>query len=422
MDAWQLLSSLDIYSLVLLFWYMLVLEIPRYCLGAIIVGIDALWRGLPSDPQPALTFSILLVGHNEAHTLRRCVLSLLEQSIMCQPWRMQIVVVDDGSSDGMIHIARELRTAGLVNDVLRVGTRGGKSAGVDLGLSTCRGDIVVIVDIDTTLDRDALERLLPYFADSRVGGVGGDLGVANAAASLVTRHQQIEYLTSISLGRRIGDLLGTLSIVSGAFGAFRRDAILGVGGQDVEVGEDADLTMKLRRAGWRIRFAPEARALTRVPETMTALIAQRLRWDRGGVTIWLRKFRGAFNPWNSTFRLVDVLSMADVLLFQIGLTMAFPVYVLWLWCHVGTFTASVLGATLIGYAVLSLLALAIAAGLSTDAPRAIGLLVYLPFYIVVQIGVLAPVRLIAILQELLLRSSYRDPYVPARVMRQVERV
>jgi cellulose synthase/poly-beta-1,6-N-acetylglucosamine synthase-like glycosyltransferase len=233
MDAWHLLGSLDTYSLTLLFWYMLVLEIPRYCLGAIIVGIHALCRGLPVDPPPAaLAFSVLLVGHNEAHSLCRCVLSLSEQSIMRRRSRVQIIVVDDGSTDGMFQVARELRSAGLVSDVLRVGARGGKSAGVNLGLTVCHGDIVVIIDIDTTLDRDALECLLPYFADPKVGGVGGDLGVSNLAMSLVARYQQIEYLISISLGRRIGDLLGTLSIVSGAFGAFRRSAILGVGGQD----------------------------------------------------------------------------------------------------------------------------------------------------------------------------------------------
>ena len=95
----------------------------------------------------------------------------------------------------------------------------------------CRGEIVVILDIDTTLDRDALEMLVPYFSDPRVGGVGGDLGVRNGGASVVTRCQQIEYLIAISLGRRIGDLLGLLTIVSGAFGAFRRCAVLGVGGR-----------------------------------------------------------------------------------------------------------------------------------------------------------------------------------------------
>ena len=336
--------------------------------------------------------------------------------------QVQIVVVDDGSTDGMVNVGRRLRDEGLVDEILYVRTRGGKSAGVNLGLTVCRGEVVVILDIDTTLDRHSIEALLAYFGDPQVGAVGGDMGVGNAAASLTTRHQEIEYLITISLGRRIGDLLGTLSIVSGAFGAFRRSAILSVGGQDAEVGEDADLTMKLRRAGWRIRFAPEARAMTNVPETMPGLIAQRLRWDRGVVTIWLRKFRGVFDPRLSTFRLIDVLALLDVLLFQFLLALLFPVYLCWLWYDYGSFSLTILGATLFGYVVTDTLAIIIAASLALDNVRALKALAYLPVYGVIQISVMRMVRLIAILQELLLRSSYRDPYVPARVMRQVDRV
>jgi poly-beta-1,6-N-acetyl-D-glucosamine synthase len=137
---------------------------------------------------------------------------------------------------------------------LRLEHRGGKSAAINLGLSACTGDIVVISDVDTTFDRSAFAELLGYFADPRVGAVSGSLGVRNASASLITRHQAIEYAIGIALGRIVQDSLGILSIVSGAFGAFRRAALEQVGGQDVEVGEDADLTMKLRRAGWRILF------------------------------------------------------------------------------------------------------------------------------------------------------------------------
>jgi biofilm PGA synthesis N-glycosyltransferase PgaC len=422
MQAWWYLGSLDTQSVVSMFWFMVVLELPRYSFATLVVGFDALWRRAPAALRWRPTISILLVGHNEAHALRRCVVAIAEQSVMLRRSQVQIVVVDDGSSDGMIRIAGRLRNEGLIDDMLHVQVRGGKSAGVNLGLSVCRGEIVVILDIDTTLDRHAIEMLLPYFADPRVGGVGGDMGVGNATASLITRHQEIEYLISISLGRRIGDLLNTLSIVSGAFGAFRRSALLGVGGQDAEVGEDADLTMKLRRAGWRIRFAPEARALTTAPVTMAGLIAQRLRWDRGVVTIWLRKFRGVFDPRSSTFRLIDVLALVDVLLFQFVLTLVFPIYVGWLWYHFGTFSLSIMGATLIGYVAMDLLALIVSASLVTDFRRAMGLLLYLPVYAILQMTVMRQVRLIAILQELLLYSSYRDPYVPARVMSQVERV
>ena len=198
--------------------------------------------------------------------------------------------------------------------------------------------------------------------------------------------------------------------------------MLGVGGQDVEVGEDADLTMMLRRAGWRIRFAPDAHGLTQAPETVAGLISQRLRWDRALVTIWFRKYRGALNPFQSNFRLRDAAALLDVLLFQLVAASVFPVYVVWLWSSLGSFGFTVLAAILTGYIVLDLLAHSLAASLAVEPLRTVRLLVWLPVTIIVQVGLLRPVRLIAIAQELLLRSSYRDQYVPIRVMRQVERV
>lgn len=414
------LTSLDAVSLILLFWYTTLIEIPRYVIGAILVAAGALWSGRTDAAESDLTVSVLLVGHNEARALRACVTALAEQTIAGEPDRMEVIVVDDGSTDGMAEEAVRLRREGLIDQVLRLNQRGGKVAGVNLGLTMCKGAIIVIADVDTTFDRDGLARLLEQFVDPRVGGVGGDLGVRNADASLLTRHQAIEYAIGISLGRRISDLFGTLSIISGAFGAFRRAAIDSVGGLDVEVGEDADLTMKLRRAGWLIRFAPEARALTNVPETLPVLINQRLRWDRGIVTIWLRKFRGGLDPRQSNFRLSDVAVLADVVLFQVLLAVAFPAYVLWLVYHFGSFAGIILGATLVGYIALDLLAFLAAAAVNIRRP--VGMLPYLPFYTLLQVTVMRVVRLVALFQEFVFRSSYRDPYVPARVMQQVDRI
>jgi cellulose synthase/poly-beta-1,6-N-acetylglucosamine synthase-like glycosyltransferase len=296
MSALSFLRSLDTTSIILLFWYTTLLEIPRYTIGAFLVATSSLWPPRAGAAESGLTVSVVLVGHNEAQALAACVEALAEQTIARKPGRMQLIVVDDGSTDGMADIARRLQRERKIDEMLRLNLRGGKSAGVNLGLSVCKGDIVIISDVDTTFDRDAFAMILRHFADPGIGAVSGNLGARNASATLVTRHQAIEYAIGISVGRRIADMLGMLSIVSGAFGAFRRTAVEAVGRQDVEVGEDADLTMKLRRAGWHIGFAPEARALTQVPETISALIAQRLRWDRGLITIWARKFRGALDP------------------------------------------------------------------------------------------------------------------------------
>jgi poly-beta-1,6-N-acetyl-D-glucosamine synthase len=420
MIALSFLRSLDAKSLILLFWYTTLLEIPRYVIGALVTTAIVLWwrpvRAAASD----LTLSVVLVGHNEQRPLRACVEALAEQTVLADGGVMQVVVVDDGSTDRMTDVARALQREGKIDTLLRLEHRSGKSAGVNLGLSACRGDIVIIADVDTTFDRDAFAEMLAYFADPSVGAVSGNIGVRNLSASLMTRVQGIEYAIGFSLGRRVADALGILSIVSGAFGAFRRNAIEQVGRQDVEVGEDADLTMKLRRAGWRIRFAPEANALTIVPETVATLIAQRLRWDRGLVTIWLRKFRGAFDPRESTFRLLNMLSVVDVLVFQVVLALAFPGYLVWLYYYFGNFAITIIGATLLGYAAINLLAFFAAAAVGLQTP--FRLVLYLPLYTVLHITVMRAVRLFAIIQEIVLRSSYRDLYVPSHVMRQVDMV
>jgi poly-beta-1,6-N-acetyl-D-glucosamine synthase len=420
MSALAFLRSLDAKSLILLFWYTTLFEIPRYVIGGVVTAALALWWRPVRAVASHLTLSVVLVGHNERQPLRACVEALAEQTLLAEGGVMQVVVVDDGSTDRMMDVARELQRAGKIDTLLRLEHRSGKSAGVNLALSVCRGDIVIIADIDTTFDRDAFAEMLAYFADPRVGAVSGNLGVRNLSASLMTRVQAIEYAIGFSLGRRIVDALGILPIVSGAFGAFRRAAIEQVGRQDVEVGEDADLAMKLRRAGWRIRFAPEANALTMVPETVASFIAQRLRWDRGLITIWMRKFRGALDPRQSTFRLLNMLSVVDVLIFQVLLALAFPAYLIWLYYYFGDFASTIIGATLLGYAAINLLAFFAAAAVGLQTP--FHLVLYLPLYTVLQIMLMRPIRLVAIVQEFIFRSSYRDLYVPSHVMRQVEMV
>jgi poly-beta-1,6-N-acetyl-D-glucosamine synthase len=420
MSALAFLRSLDAKSLILLFWYTTLFEIPRYVIGGVVTAALALWWRPVRAVASHLTLSVVLVGHNERQPLRACVEALAEQTLFAEGGVMQVVVVDDGSTDRMMDVARELQRAGKIETLLRLEHRSGKSAGVNLALSVCRGDIVIIADIDTTFDRDAFAEMLAYFADPRVGAVSGNLGVRNLSASLMTRVQAIEYAIGFSLGRRIVDALGILPIVSGAFGAFRRAAIEQVGRQDVEVGEDADLAMKLRRAGWRIRFAPEANALTMVPETVASFIAQRLRWDRGLITIWMRKFRGALDPRQRTFRLLNMLSVVDVLIFQVLLALAFPAYLIWLYYYFGDFASTIIGATLLGYAAINLLAFFAAAAVGLQTP--FHLVLYLPLYTVLQIMLMRPIRLVAIVQEFIFRSSYRDLYVPSHVMRQVDMV
>ena len=418
MDAVEFIRSLDLASFIQIFWYTVVFEIPRYTIGAIIVLLTRPWMRPKHQPEMALSLSVVLAGHNEAASLRACVESLREQTLLHEGGGMEVIVVDDGSTDDMFEVAQALRRMGLVDEVLRVGHRGGKSAAINLGLSACTGEIIMIVDVDTTFDRDACALLLDYFADPQVGAVSGNIGVRNLFSNLLTSQQGIEYAISISLGRSIQDALGMLAVVSGAFGAYRRAALEQVGRQDVEVGEDADLTMKLRRAGWLIRFAPEAHAQTSVPEGPAELAAQRLRWDRAIITIWMRKFRSTLDPRISVLRLRDVAAFLDIVVFQILLAFLFPVYLIWLFHYLGILAGVIIAATLILYTGFNMLAFTAAHAAGAQVP--FSLIAYVPLFTIVQVSFLRVVRIVAFVQELVFRSSYRDTYVPGRVMSQVD--
>jgi len=126
-----------------------------------------------------------------------------------------------------------------------------------------------------------------------------------------------------------------------------------------------------------------------------------------------------FDPRRSTFRALDVLASLDVLVFQFLLPLVFPVYLVWLWWHFGAFAIILLGATVLGYLIVDLVAVIAAAAVRVERP--LGVVIYLPIYTILRL-VLRIVRLIAIFQELIFRTSYRDPYVPARVMRRAARV
>ncbi len=435
LSGWQFLFSLNVADLVSLFWFLILLEMPRYLIGAVVFLIFSVRTGMrryrgrsrvaafPFGSHPP-TFSVIVAGHNEGETLRRCVESLWEQTAMWDGARKvrlgEIVVVNDGSTDETADVIADLRREGLLDVGLSLQLRGGKSAATNFALAHCHNEFVIVVDADTSFDRDSFERLLEPFADERIGAVSGNLFVRNAKASLTTVYQDIEYRIGISLGRRVSELFNLLSVVSGAFGAFRRSALDEVGGFDVEIGEDADLTMKLRQAGWRVVFQPSANAGTAVPETVLALTRQRLRWNHSVVTIWLRKYNHLLNPFRANFDIANALVIWDVLFMQVLMSAVFFIYLGWLVYAFGWFSLVVISATLLAYMVLAAVMLLVSA-LADDSGHAIPLFPYLPHFVLFGCFVIRAVRLYSAVDEWIFRRSYHDTYVPRRVMKEVEK-
>lgn len=334
-NAIDIIFNADMGMLFSMFWHFIIFELPRYFLAIIAVAICHVFsldnEGEHTQDVTRKTVSLLLPGHNEASALRQTILSMQEQTVKPN----QIIVVSDGSTDGMEKEADKLKKEGLIDIVLSTDIRCGKSAAANLGLGYCTGELVIITDVDTSFDRDAFEKIIQPFGDSSIGAVAGNLGARNWHKNVVTAYQSIQYLTSISLGRRVSDMLGILAIVSGAFAAFRIEVLNEIGGWEVGPGEDADLTIKIRRSGWKIKFAPDSWCLTDVPESLFALIRQRLRWNRSTIRIRMRKFAVVFNPFHKSFSLLDAISSFDTLFFQFGLALSFLIYLIWIFYFFG---------------------------------------------------------------------------------------
>jgi cellulose synthase/poly-beta-1,6-N-acetylglucosamine synthase-like glycosyltransferase/peptidoglycan/xylan/chitin deacetylase (PgdA/CDA1 family) len=238
-------------------------------------------RGQPLvalDAMPSV--SVIVAAYQEEVALGATLRSLCE----LRASDLEIVVVDDGSTDATPGIAERFPD-GRVRLIRR--PHAGKAAALAAGLKASTGDIVVTVDADTLPDRDAVRRLVAPFQEPRVAAVCGNLRVANPVGPL-GRAQQLEYVIANAFDRRALDLLHVQVTVPGAIGAFRRGALLEVGGFDAAtVAEDTDLTLALVRAGYAVRFAPEATARTIAPTSIRALWRQRSRWSFGILqSIW----------------------------------------------------------------------------------------------------------------------------------------
>ncbi|MFH8288841.1 glycosyltransferase [Streptomyces sp. NPDC018059] len=241
---------------------------------------DFRWGAPVTEPV-----SVLVPAYNEAKCIEATV-----RSLMASDHPIEIIVVDDGSSDGTAELAEGL---GLPNVRVLRQPNAGKPAALNRGLAGARHDIVVMMDGDTVFEESTVRELAQPFGDPRVGAVAGNAKVGNRD-SLIGAWQHIEYVMGFNLDRRMYDVLRCMPTIPGAVGAFRRSALERAGGMsDDTLAEDTDITMALHRDGWRVVYAERARAWTEAPESVQQLWSQRYRWSYGTMqAIW--KHRRAF--------------------------------------------------------------------------------------------------------------------------------
>ncbi|MFF5522741.1 glycosyltransferase [Streptomyces coeruleorubidus] len=260
--------------------------------------------------------TVLVPAYNEEAGIGSTLRSLLDSTHR----ELQVIVIDDGSSDRTADIAENMGDARV--EVVRQ-PNSGKAAALNTGLAHARYDIVVMVDADTVFEPDAIERIVQPLAHPAVGAVSGNTKVGNRR-SLLARWQHLEYVFGFNLDRRMFEVLECMPTVPGAIGAFRRDAVIGVGGVSEDtLAEDTDLTMALWRAGWRVLYEESAVAWTEVPTTIRQLWRQRYRWCYGTLqAMW--KHRGALFGMGPAGRF-GRRGLTYLALFQVALPLLAPV-------------------------------------------------------------------------------------------------
>ncbi|CQR62537.1 bifunctional polysaccharide deacetylase/glycosyltransferase family 2 protein [Streptomyces leeuwenhoekii] len=299
--------------------------VPALSAGLVVVGVAVLGRfGLMLvlarrhhrrrnrrrfgwGPPVTRPVSVIVPAYNE----KECIANTL-RSLARSTHPIEIIVVDDGSTDGTAEIAESL---GLPDVRVVRQANAGKPAALNNGVRHARHDIVVMMDGDTVFEPETVRQLVQPFADPSVGAVAGNAKVGNRR-TLIGAWQHIEYVMGFNLDRRMYDLLRCMPTIPGAIGAFRREAVLQAGGMSEDtLAEDTDITIALHRAGWRVVYQEHARAWTEAPGSLKQLWSQRYRWSYGTMqALW--KHRGALTDRGPSGRFGRV-GLPLVVLFQI---------------------------------------------------------------------------------------------------------
>jgi cellulose synthase/poly-beta-1,6-N-acetylglucosamine synthase-like glycosyltransferase len=399
-------------SLFLLAFSVLVFDIPRYTVSLVSLALFGMSRRQDRAPAGNASVSVIIPTFNGGSGLDRSIASLHQQTL--RP--VEIIVVDDGSTDETRAVAERARTQGMVDMVICHGTRCGRSAAINAAARFASGDLLLTVDADTVFEPTAVARLAAVFNDPRVGGASCNIAISNEGASIWTGLQSMEYLMSISAGRAVLDIAGAIACLSGACSMYRRDTFLSQGGLDVGPGEDLEFSLRLRRLGYLIRFVPNAWAETDGPTTGISLLRQRARWDRDALRVRFMMY-GELRFFHRYERLPDTLQRLDFIVFDLVPTLSLPFYLAYVVLLFGAADA------VLFLVAVYLLLLWISLFNKTLAllifNRPIGLfrftaLLIFPLY---QGVYLKCARFFSYSSEIIFATSARDDFVPPRVRR-----
>lgn len=361
-----------------------------------------LWTRMP-------LISIIIPGKNEGKHIYKLVQSLKAQTYQ----NYEVIVIDDGSDDDTERICRNLQQLGFIDLFIRNDVRGGKASAANLGWRFSKGEFVVHLDADCSYDPQAIENIIRlFYFDSQIGGVGGNVQVRNYKESLAATFQAIEYFDSISIGRISSSELGIYRVISGAFGAFRKEALDKIGGWDIGPGLDGDITVKLRKIGYKVKYEPTAICKTSAPDTFRKLAKQRLRWDKSLVRFRLRKHIDVLLP-SKSFTWLNFISFLENIVYNLVLNFKWYFYIIDIIFNFTSILPFIVLTNLCLYTVNYLVKFILFSMFRLNQKEPIAyFLPYLPGMVLYFGYFLRFTRTIAYVQELVFKASYNDPWNP----------
>ncbi len=251
---------------------------------------------LPDVENPPLV-SIIIPGYNEGAVIQN---SIYSASKIDYP-NLEILVVDDGSTDDTFEKALELQKDHKVRIVTK--TNGGKSSALNFGIQQALGDYILCMDADSELNSNVINEAIPYFEkNSLLGAIAGNVYVGNSKG-LLPLFQKLEYIIGLNFHKKAQSALNMVMIVPGPIGLFKKSVILEVGGYDNDTfAEDCDLTLKILMAGYHIKYSSTMTATTEAPDTFQQLCTQRYRWARGTIQAILKNMKKVFTKKDLSLR------------------------------------------------------------------------------------------------------------------------
>ncbi|MBD0360918.1 MAG: glycosyltransferase, partial [Nitrososphaeraceae archaeon] len=222
--------------------------------------------------------SVIVPAYNEAENIKRTLHSIIDSDYAAK----EIIVVDDGSIDLTYAIASEfMQTYSKKCKITVIRKKnGGKVSAINYGLRFAVGEIVIVIDADSIIQRNTLKETAKEFQRPNVIAVAGKVKVLNPT-NFLTRCTALELVLGANLLRPAFSLLGMVMVVPGALGGFTKKSIMQYGSYDRDtIAEDFDITLKLAKRGGKI-VGMSATSYTQAPTTLKAFYKQRSRWYRG---------------------------------------------------------------------------------------------------------------------------------------------